>query len=386
MANQTDFSVFAKLLATKYRRNRKAEEFSQELFREIYLPEGEDDPVEDALPRTFRGYYYAENDITELASKISGSLDKNNFAQYIQTDSDDTIEYLCNSFRQWYPDITSDNYCQLIAKRFESIIDNAATSKSKKTPPLTMVAGRAVSGLAVDYDALKKKYGVPLVAEAYGECPNEGCTNSLYIRSGKTLVEDYAIVVIDPSQSTEDAANLIAMCPACGKLYANTADKDAVSRMQEIKQHLIMESEAMGELAHEKIENGLRNVLRKVKDLEPAEFDDDVNYDPVMVRQKIERKNKHLRFKIQSIVVAYFTQIDDILHDYGHEGIIDFDIFCTQVKIGFQKLKRHDLPQSIIFESLVKWLAESTHEEIEPCEAVMAYFVQKCEVFDVIAE
>ena len=147
-----------------------------------------------------------------------------------------------------------------------------------------------------------------------------------------------------------------------------------------------MESEAMGELAHEKIENGLRNVLRKVKDLEPAEFDDDVNYDPVMVRQKIERKNKHLRFKIQSIVVAYFTQIDDILHDYGHEGIIDFDIFCTQVKIGFQKLKRHDLQQSIIFENLVKWLAESTHEEIEPCEAVMAYFVQKCEVFDVIAE
>jgi len=104
----------------------------------------------------------------------------------------------------------------------------------------------------IDYDALKKKYGVPLVAETYGEFPNDGCANSLYIRSGNTLVEDYAVVVIDPSQSTEDATNLIAMCPACGKLYATAADEDTISRMQEIKQHLIMESEAMGELAHEK--------------------------------------------------------------------------------------------------------------------------------------
>ena len=239
----------------------------------------------------------------------------------------------------------------------------------------------------IDYDALKKKYGVPLVAETYGEFPNDGCANSLYIRSGNTLVEDYAVVVIDPSQSTEDATNLIAMCPACGKLYATAADEDTISRMQEIKQHLIMESEAMGELAHEKIESGLRNVLGKVKDLEPAEFDsDDINYGPVMVRQKIERNNKHLRFKIQSMVAAYFVQINDILHDYGHEGVINYDLFCTQVKLGFKKLKRRELPQSVIFENLVKWLAESTHEETEPCEAVIAYFVQKCEVFDVIAE
>ena len=86
------------------------------------------------------------------------------------------------------------------------------------------------------------------------------------------------------------------------------------------------------------------------------------------------------------MVAAYFVQINDILHDYGHEGVINYDLFCTQVKLGFKKLKRRELPQSVIFENLVKWLAESTHEETEPCEAVIAYFVQKCEVFDVIAE
>lgn len=127
------------------------------------------------------------------------------------------------------------------------------------------MAGRGVPGSLIDYDALMKKYGVPLVAEAYGECQNEGCTNSLYIRQNGTMIEDYAVTVIDPSSTADDAGNLIAMCPTCWKLYAKTADANMILRMKEIKQNLILDSDAMGELAHEKIEKGLRNVLRKVK-------------------------------------------------------------------------------------------------------------------------
>ena len=381
----TEFKVFAQLLATKYRKGRKVEIFAQELFKEIYLPESEDDPVEETLPRTYRGYYYGQNDITELASQIAGSLDTANFASYLQTDSDDTIESLCTSFSSWYPDIDANNYCQRIAARFKDIIDHAAAPKTKIAPP-AVATGRGVPGSLVDYDALMRKYGVPLVAEAYGECQNEGCTNSLYIRQNGTMIEDYAVTVIDPSRSADDATNLIAMCPTCGKLYARTADADMILRMKEIKQNLILESDAMGELAHEKIEKGLRNVLRKVKDLDPADIPDDFNYNPAMVRQKIEKQNKQLYFKIQMNVSAYYAQVDDILRQYGREGVIDFDMFCAQVKVSFQKLKRRQIPQKVIFDNLVKWLVDSTHEELEPCETVIAYFVQKCEVFDVITE
>lgn len=71
----TEFKIFAQLLATKYRKSRKAEDFAQELFKEIYLPETENNPVEDTLPRTYRGYYSGQNDISELASQIAGFLD-----------------------------------------------------------------------------------------------------------------------------------------------------------------------------------------------------------------------------------------------------------------------------------------------------------------------
>ena len=158
----TEFKVFAQLLATKYRKGRKVEAFAQELFKEIYLPESEDDPDENTLPRTYRGYYYGQNDITELASQIAGSLDTSNFASYLQTDSDDTIESLCEAFCPWYPDIDADNHCQRIAARFKDIIDYTAAPKTKIAPP-AVVAGRGVPGSLIDYNALMRKYGVSFV-------------------------------------------------------------------------------------------------------------------------------------------------------------------------------------------------------------------------------
>lgn len=380
----TEFKIFAQLLATKYRKGKKAEEFAEELFREFYLPEGEANPIAETQPRTYRGYYYGQNDITVLASQIAGSLDDENFAKYLETDSDETIEYLCRSFSTWCPTIDASNYAKEVAKRFKIIINHAAAPKTGVTAEV--VNNVSVPDFRIDYDFLKHQYGVPLVAEAYGECQNEGCTNQLYVKDGTTMVEDYDIVVIDPSEDAYDTTNLIAMCPACGKLYARAATPAQIARIKDIKQNLLLEADAMGELAHEKIEKGLRNVLHKVKDLDPQDISDDFNYDPAAVRQKIEKQNKQLYYKIQMNVSAYYAQVDDILRQYGREGIIDFDMFCSQVKLGFQKLKRRNLPQKVIFDNLVKWLVDSTYEELEPCETVISYFVQKCEVFDVITK
>lgn len=104
------------------------------------------------------------------------------------------------------------------------------------------------------------------------------------------MVEDYDIVVIDPSEDAYDVTNLIAMCPTCGKLYARTATLAQIARIKDIKKNLLLDAYAMGELAHEKIEKGLRNVLRKVKDLDPQDIPDDLNYDPAAVRQKIKNR------------------------------------------------------------------------------------------------
>lgn len=126
----TEFKIFAQLLVTKYRKGKKVEEFAENFFREIYLPEDEIDPIAETRPRTYRGYYYGQNDITELASQIAGSLDTGNFAKYLETDSDENIEYLCRSFSTWSPTINASNSAIKVAKRFEAIINNAAAPKT----------------------------------------------------------------------------------------------------------------------------------------------------------------------------------------------------------------------------------------------------------------
>lgn len=44
------------------------------------------------------------------------------------------------------------------------------------------------------------------------------------------------------------------------------------------------------------------------------------------------------------------------------------------------------LSQDEIFEKMVDWLQDATHENRSSCEVIISYFIQKCEVFDAITE
>ena len=109
----TEFSVFAKALATKYKNDKKPAEFTRTLFEKIYLADVSFIQLMD--DRRLRAYYYGQNDITELAQTIADDLDDKGFADYIETPSEDTIRYLCETFRPWCPDIDKDNYAQRVA-------------------------------------------------------------------------------------------------------------------------------------------------------------------------------------------------------------------------------------------------------------------------------
>ena len=42
--------------------------------------------------------------------------------------------------------------------------------------------------------------------------------------------------------------------------------------------------------------------------------------------------------------------------------------------------------QLFLFDKLVEWLAGTLNEETGPCEVVISFFVQKCEVFDAVSQ
>lgn len=379
---KTEFSEFASALTPFFIGGMKPEEFSKELFMHIYLP-GTDDknPVDDTLPRTFKSYYYGDTDISKLAKQICGSLDKATFAEYLYLDADDSIDNLCRVFSNECAGITSENYGALLATHFEEIITKAAKPQRKKKSASLNSGATALNTT----NSLKDRFGISLVAEVMSTCPNIGCTNSLFVRAGKQIAPNYDVVTIDPSISTEEESNLIAMCPSCAKKYQMQHDAVHMAQVSAIKKRFIELAEIQEVTANQNIEEEIVTVLSKIPSL-PYRNDVDLNYEPVPIKNKVMPDSPELLAQIKVWVNLHYMDVHDTLQQLNQQGKNRFEPFCVQVRLNFLNLSSKGLSQRQIYDGIVEWLQKATNGDRHACEVVTAYFVQKCEVFDVIAE
>lgn len=381
MAN-TEFSVFAQKLGITFRGDSSPEEFSKALFEAIYLPTTEVNPVDELLPRSYKGYFYGHRDITTLARKISNSLDTAAFASSYSTETDASLQALCEAFAEDCKGINVDNCSDMIAARFQRIILNAAATKQKikkTSTEKTVESFSEVSGLS-----LKDRHGIFLVTEA-GNCPNDGCTRSLYIRNNGCLEMAYEVVIIDPTLPEDSIGNLIALCPACAARYNIGKTQDTMQRMKYIKKALVDNYEAHEITADQTVQDGIRFVIERIPKI-PKPADVDLNYNPVPVRRKIDASNDMLYAKAQNHVNVYYPAVNDAFLDLGAEGKLRFDPFCRQVRNTYLGLKEQGYDQDTIYFEMTKWLRDATNGNWSACEIVISYFIQKCEVFDVIPE
>lgn len=379
--DKTEFSEYAQALSVYYQRDNDPIEFTRDLFAHIYKgsTEGADAYVHDMEPRTLKGYFYHEHDITTTAKKISGALDIGAFAEYLKLDAEDSVTRLCDTFRSTCPDIDASTYEIVLAERFQTIIENAAKPKRKKT--LSVV--KTVK--ACEIDEYTEKYGVSLVAEEQSICLNDGCTNSLFVRVNGQIAPDYEVVVIDPSLPVTGEDNLIAMCSGCAKKYKLAADPAKIRRMKEIKKHFTDIADRQEIVSQQKIVEDVRRVLTKIPDL-PYPQGINLNYEPALLKQKISPDSPDLLAQIKVWVNLYYPDVHDTLQELNREGKQRFEPFCHQVRLNYLNLNEKGYSQRQIYEALIKWLQDATNEDSHACEIVIAYFVQKCEVFDVISK
>lgn len=384
---ETAFSKFASSLSTYFQGDMTPEEFTKELFAHIYANLEDENPLDEILTRTYKGYFYGEHDITTLAKKIAGSLDTTLFPDFVYSEYDETVQSLCKLFEKDCPGMTASNYGEKIAEYFKDIIETAASPKRKKSPTaLVKTAGGGNKAVALPtVTTLKDKYGIQLVAEEGSLCPCDGCSKPLFSRVNGQLGLNYDVVVINPQRSENNLNNLIAMCPDCCNKYAIGRSAETMRRIQEIKKNLIDSADVREMVADQKIEDGVRRVLEKIPSM-PKPLDVDLNYDPVTLRQKIEADNIMLYIRAQAQVNIYFNAVHETFQELSREGRLRFNPFCNQVKITYLNLKDKGYSQPRIFDEMVDWLQHGTNEDRGSCEVVISYFIQKCEVFDVIAE
>lgn len=78
--------------------------------------------------------------------------------------------------------------------------------------------------------------------------------------------------------------------------------------------------------------------------------------------------------------------VQDAFTELNAERILRYKPFCLQVRMTYMNLSDMGLSQDEIFEKMADWLQDATHEDRSSCEVIISYFIQKCEVFDAIAE
>lgn len=337
---------------------------------EIPVDLDEENPLEEQLGSSFKHYFNGTRQIKELAKTINPYIEVEKFISYISSFEDGAVDNIVEEFKNDLPGVTSYTVAQQLAQLFKRILLDAVKTKRKS------VKGRSVS-------SLKEKYGIGLVIEANCICPNLWCTNSLQedLDDGSAL--NYEVFRIDESVP-ETENNLIALCPSCyRRLTANCTDENR-NHLKSIKLQLIQNAQDKTVLSSEKLEHEIEAVLEKIT-YTPTDQLVPLNYEPVAVKQKI-KKDVPLLIRVNAYVTAYYSKVDQWLKQMDREGKQRFKPFCNAMKINFLKLDAIEESQQKIFDSLADWIQTNTHQDRAACEIVVAYFVQKCEVFYADAE
>lgn len=383
MPDKTEFSVFAGNLSVYFQRDNDPIEFTRQLFAHIHKGciNKKDPFVDDLDERVLKGYYYSEHDITTVAKHIAGDLDLGAFAEFVHLDAEDSIVHLCKTFKDTCPSINESTYGMELAERFQSIINVAAKGKRKsKKKKSELMALADKQSLVV---STKDKYGVFLVAEAGSICPV--CRRKPLFSYGDGRNElIYDVAVIDPDLPCDDISNLIALCPECSATYLALRTPMDICRMQENKRALLDAFDNQELIADQRVQEGVKRVIEKIPLIQMSEGLD-LNYVPVPIRQKIEMDNTRLFLTVKTQVNVYFKDVHEAFQQMGREGKLRFNAFCQQVKYMYVSFRDKGYDQNKIFYEMTRWLSDATGEAWGDCEVVISYFVQKCEVFDVIA-
>lgn len=208
---------------------------------------------------------------------------------------------------------------------------------------------------------------------------------ALFVNVGGKLGANYEVTFIDPSVSETRMENLIALCPTCYSKYITGRKDEQVQRLLHIKKNLVDDYEAKETVSMQKVEDGIRKVLEKIPKMQvPANID--LNYNPVTLRQKIATDNLMLYLKAKTNVNVYYNAVQEAFTELNAERVLRYKPFCLQVRMTYVNLSEMGLSQDEIFEKMVDWLQDATHENRSSCEVIISYFIQKCEVFDVITE
>ena len=194
------------------------------------------------------------------------------------------------------------------------------------------------------------------------------------------LLKDVEIL----SEDSEDIKNIIWLCPNCHESFDKPRTIDSYNNLLDIKKRVLQEKDIKDTFYDYKIEDDIKQILHKLtnNDTDNIELD----YVPKIIDDKINNTMTSItKRKIKSNVSEYFHILKLELQNLDAITPNKATKIATQIKSFYLDTLEKSNNQEDVYYGLVEWLHSKTNINNEASSVVISYFVQNCEVFDVIS-
>ena len=213
-----------------------------------------------------------------------------------------------------------------------------------------------------------------LLTETGGKC--QKCGRPLGIKKEGNDVNYAKVVHLSENDD-------VVLCVDCEREMQNASEKDKLALLSD-KHYLENLTAARNATSLYTLEKQIEDVLREVNLMDVTD-DTRLKIEPVKVEKKVTEKR--LKERVLFDVRQLYEGVNNALDRLAGENKLNVDKFAKSIKRMYEDASESLPTQSAIYNLLVETLFEKTGRKYkEACEIIISYFVQRCEVFDEIAE
>lgn len=188
------------------------------------------------------------------------------------------------------------------------------------------------------------------------------------------------------TDDVDDIKNIIWLCPNCHENFDKPRTLDGYNHLLNLKKKLIQNRKIREEYYAHPIEEEIKKVLHLLADENSNEETLNLVYDPKAIESKLNATIQPLtKRKIKRDVCDFYHIIKKEFQNIDTIKINRATLIATQIKAFYLKSTEENTNQEDIFNYLVEWLDKKTSVSKAASSIVISYFVQNCEVFDVIS-
>ncbi|MDI6605082.1 MAG: hypothetical protein QME35_08095 [Thermoanaerobacteraceae bacterium] len=217
-------------------------------------------------------------------------------------------------------------------------------------------------------------HSLVLLAETGGKC--QKCGRFLGIKKEGNDVNYVKVVHLSEIDD-------VVLCVDCEREMRNASKEEKLALLSD-KHNLENLMAARDATSRYVLEKQIEYVLREVQLMDVTE-DTRLKIEPVKVERKITEKR--LKERVLFDVRQLYEGVNNALDRLSGENKLNVDRFAKSVKRMYEDASEKLTSQSDIYNLLADTLFEKTSRKYrEACKIIISYFVQRCEVFDEIAE